>query len=160
MGIEAVVTYTTRMPRKGEINDISYHFITKEEFLDKEKQGFFAETTSYNVASGETWYYGSSIEDLEDNKVLIANPEGLKKLKKMTHLNPVVFYIMASEETILERLRKRGDNSCEAKRRLNEDGKDFCEIDKYIDIAIRNDYGSSSEQIGETILYVYKKMRM
>ncbi len=30
MGMKAVVSYTTRSPRKGEIDGIAYHFITKE----------------------------------------------------------------------------------------------------------------------------------
>ena len=46
MGMNSVVSYTTRPPRKGEVDGIAYHFITKEDFLNKENQGFFAETTS------------------------------------------------------------------------------------------------------------------
>ena len=75
MGMESIVTYTTRPPRPDEINGISYHFISKEEFLQKEKQGFFAETTSYDVATGDTWYYGSALDDLTDDKVIIVNPQ-------------------------------------------------------------------------------------
>ena len=36
MGMKAVVTYATRPPRNGEIDGVTYHFITKEEFLNKE----------------------------------------------------------------------------------------------------------------------------
>lgn len=83
MGMNSVVSYTTRPLRPGEEQDIAYHFITKEDFFKKEQQGFFAETTSYNVATGDIWYYGSAAEDLTDDKVIIVNPEGLKKLKKL-----------------------------------------------------------------------------
>ena len=100
MGMNSVVSYTTRPPRNGEVDGIAYHFITKEEFLEKEKQGFFAETTSYNVASGETWYYGSAIGDLTDDKVIIVNPHGLQQIQKIKSLNPVTFYINAKKETI------------------------------------------------------------
>lgn len=92
IGMKDVVTYTTRPPRKNEVDGVSYHFISSKEFLEKEKQGFFAETTSYNVASGETWYYGSALEDLTDDKVIIVNPHGLKQIQKIKSLNPIVFY--------------------------------------------------------------------
>lgn len=159
MGMNSVVSYTTRPPRTGEEQDIAYHFITKEDFFKKEQQGFFAETTSYNVATGDVWYYGSAAEDLTDDKVIIVNPEGLKKLKKIDSLNPIAFYLMADEETIWNRLRKRGDNSCEARRRLNADDEDFVGIDKYIDYAIRNDYGTSSEVLAEIVLNIYRKVK-
>jgi len=158
MGMEAVVPYTTRPPRKGEINGVAYHFISEKEFLDKEEQGFFAETTSYNVTSGETWYYGSAIEDLTDDKVAIVNPEGLRQIKKIKSLNPIAFYIMADEETIWNRLRKRGDNSSEARRRLNADDIDFADIDTDVDFSFRNVW-LKPELLAEMILSIYRKVQ-
>lgn len=158
MGMKSVVTYTTRPPRPGEIDGVSYHFIEKEVFIEKEKQGFFAETTSYKAATGDTWYYGSSIKDLTDDKVIIVNPEGLKKLRGMSELNPVSFHLLADEEVIWNRLRKRGDNAAEARRRLNSDEKDFEGINNYIDFAFRNDSGLKPELLAEMILYTYRKV--
>ena len=159
LGLKEAVTYTTRPPREGEIDGIAYHFISKEEFLEKEKQDFFAETTSYNVASGETWYYGSAVEDLTDDKVIIVNPHGLRQIRKIKSLNPITFYITASEETIWNRLRQRGDNSAEARRRLNADDEDFAGIDKDIDFSFSNDLGLKPELLAEMILYTYNKVR-
>lgn len=158
MGISGVVTYTTRPPRKNEVDGISYHFISTKEFLKKEKCGFFAEITSYNVASGETWYYGSAIEDLKDDKVIIVNPYGLKQIQKIKSLNPIVFYITVDENVILDRLKKRGDDSIEAERRLKADNKDFADIDKYVDFSFSNDIGLSPRALAEVILYTYKKV--
>lgn len=83
MGMKSVVTYTTRPSREGEIDGIDYHFITKEEFFRKKEQNFFAETTSYDVATGDKWYYGSAVEDLTDDKAIIVNPHGLKDRKSV-----------------------------------------------------------------------------
>lgn len=159
MGMNSVVTYTTRPPRKGEIEGISYHFITKDEFIEREKQGFFAETASYNVATSETWYYGSAVEDLTDNKVIIVNPHGLRQIRKIKSLNPIAFYITASEETIWNRLRQRGDDSAEARRRLNADDEDFAGIEKDIDFSFSNDLGLKPELLAEMILYTYNRVR-
>ena len=159
LGYKPVVSYTTRPPRNGEVDGIAYHFITKEEFLKKEEDGFFAETTSYNVASGDTWHYGSAIEDLEEDKVMIVNPEGLKQIKKIKTLNPIAFYLMADEETIWNRLRIRGDDALEARRRLNADDVDFADIINYVDFCLRNDLGISPEKMARFIndLYIATK---
>lgn len=160
LGMKSVVSYTTRPPRKGEINGVSYHFITEKDFLDKKNNGFFAETTSYNVAvnGGQTWYYGSAIKDLSQDKVMIANPEGLRTLKKNNELNIFSFYLMVDEETIWNRLRQRGDNSEEARRRLNADDEDFKDIDKYVDFSFRNDTGLKPKTLAEMILNTYQKV--
>ena len=157
--MEPIVTYTTRPPRKGEINGVSYHFITKEEFLKKKEQNFFAETTSYNVASGDIWSYGSALEDLSDDKVMIVNPYGLKQIKSIKSLEPISFYILVDDKTIIERVTERGDSIKEAARRLNADNIDFNNIDRYIDFAFKNDLGLKPEWVAEMILYTYKKVK-
>lgn len=157
MGMNAVVSFTTRPPREGEVDGVAYHFISEEEFLEKEKQGFFAETVSYNVSGNRTWYYGSAVEDLTDDKVFIANPHELRQIKKIKSLNPVAFYIMADEDTIWNRLKQRGDDATEARRRLNADDVDFAGIIQDVDFAFRNDMGFSPKVLAETILDVYKK---
>ena len=159
LGYNAGVTFTTRPPRPGEVDGVDYNFITKEEFLAKESDGFFAEYTSYNVASGETWYYGSAIKDLTDDKVMIVNPEGLKKIKKIASLNPVAFYLMAEEETIWNRLRQRGDDAAEARRRLNADDMDFAGIVNDVEFCLRNDLGIKPEAMAKFIHELYTTVK-
>lgn len=159
MGYKSVVSYTTRPPRKGEIDGVAYNFISEEEFLQKEQDGFFAETTSYNVATGETWHYGSAIKDLTDDKVFIVNPDGLKQVKKMSTLNPIAFYIMADEETIWNRLRQRGDDAAEARRRLNADDVDFSGIVSNVDFCLRNDLGLKPDIMAKFIHDIYLELK-
>lgn len=154
-GMTSAVSYTTRPMRKGEAEGVNYHYISEKDFLQKKEEGFFAETTSYKVASGDTWYYGSAVEDMSDSKVIILNPDGLRAIQANKELNPVIFYIVSDDETIWNRLRKRGDNSEEARRRLNADDKDFQDIDKQIDFAIKNDGSESPEFIAKMILWLY-----
>lgn len=161
LGYKPVITYTTRPMRDGEIDGVSYHFISKKEFLQKKSEGFFAETTSYNVATGETWYYGSAIEDLTKDKVIIANPDGVKKLKQFLDLNPIVFHILADEETIRERLIQRGDNEKEALRRLKADESDFLDIDKHVDFSIKNDGNiNSTPDVNAALINLLYKMKV
>ena len=159
LGYSAVVSYTTRPSRNGEIDGVAYHFITKEDFLAKKQDGFFAETTSYNVATGETWFYGSAVKDLTDDKVMIVNPEGLRQIKNIQSLNPIAFYVMADEEIIWNRLRQRGDDAAEARRRLNTDDIDFSGIVSDVDFCLRNDLGIPPEAMAKFIHELYVAVR-
>ena len=154
-GLDPVISYTTRPIRKNEKNGIDYNFISKQEFINKEKQGFFVETTSYKVSTGDTWYYGSAINDMGDNKVMIANPDGISQIQKIKSLNPVVFYILSNEETILNRLIQRGDDPKESRRRLNTDNIDFSNIDENIDFAFRNDLKIKPHILADLIWNTY-----
>lgn len=158
MGYKAVVSYTTRPPRKGEVDGMTYNFISEEEFFQKEKEGFFAETTHYDVATGETWHYGAAIQDLTSDKVFIVNPEGLKQVRKMKTLNPVAFYLMADEETIWNRLRQRGDDAAEARRRLKSDDIDFEDIISNVDFCLKNDLGITPDVMASIVHKIYSEV--
>ena len=90
---------------------------------------------------------------------MIANPQGLRHIRKMKTLNPIAFYLMADEETIWNRLRKRGDDASEARRRLNADDTDFLGIVNDVDFCLRNDLGISIDKMAKFIheLYVAAK---
>jgi len=156
LGMKSVVSYTTRPMRKGETEGVEYHFITKEDFLKKESENFFAETTSYNVATKETWYYGTAKEDLTDDKVVILNPDGIRQIKKCEGINPIIFYIHSELDTIKKRLLQRGDNPEEANRRIQADIEDFKDIMDYAHCVITNE-NVEPYILGETIRGLYNK---
>lgn len=155
LGYKPIVTYTTRPIREGEIEDITYHYVSEDWFLDKEKEDFFIETSSYDVATGETWRYGTAKDDITDKAVIILNPDGLKKLRHLG-VDNTSFFIMADENTIWNRLRQRGDAADEARRRLNADDEDFKDITNYIDYAIRNE-DEGVDDVVSIINYLYER---
>lgn len=155
LGFSSVVTYTTRPMRDGEIDGVTYHFVTASKFRALDLMGHFVETTSYNVATGETWYYGSALEDLKDGSVMIVNPEGLKVIKNMLGNKAVSFLITAKDEVIKNRQLKRGDNLKEAERRLEADNRDFRNIEEYIDFSLRSDMGLEPSELAQLILRIY-----
>ena len=84
-GFNSVVTYTTRPIRKGEIPNVTYHYISEEDFLQKIESGFFAEWKKYITTEG-IWYYGSAKEDYEkadENSVIILTPNGIRDIQKL-----------------------------------------------------------------------------
>lgn len=83
--IPIALSFTTRPMRVGEKQGVEYNFITDDDFWDLHGCNLLAEYTSYEVASGETWHYGLTKEELEKNKyvLVIVNPDGLEQLKKI-----------------------------------------------------------------------------
>ena len=140
LGMKKLVTYTTRPMRKGEENGIDYWFFSERQFKTLEKEGIFLETTSYEVANGKTWYYGTPILGLDKDKVVIMNPDGVKEIVKHGEYSPLIFYLDVDEETIKERLKARGDNEDEAQRRLEADNKDFADIADYYYLKVDNSH--------------------
>lgn len=154
-GYDSVVTYTTRPPRSGEKDGVAYHFISKDEFFKKLANGFFTESTAYNVASGETWYYGTAKEDLTGDKVIIMNPDGLRVIRRMKEVHTVSFLIEANDDIRWQRLAKRGDDIEEIYRRVYADEKDFYGIDDFVDVRILNN-NRSVKELAEEIDRKYK----
>lgn len=159
LGMNGVVCSTTRPMRDGEIPDVTYHYLTEEEFKDSECRGLFAETVSYETVHGK-WHYGSAYKDLEDNenKVIILNPDGIKEFSKKNIMdNWLTIHISCPERILFERLKKRGDNPEEVKRRLEADKEDFKNITKLVDVEIVNDGTRTVEELAYIIKLLYDR---
>lgn len=159
-GYKKIITYTTRDMRKGEKQDVTYHFISEDEFRQKIDKGFFAEYKTYNTEFGE-WYYGSALEDLnnaDDKTVIILTPQGYKDVKdKLSNKNITTFYIYADNETLKKRLVNRGDDPKEAARRIKHDNVDFKHIEREVDSVIYNKEGTNINDIVSDIISALNK---
>lgn len=120
--LKKIITYTTRKMRKGEINDRDYHFVTTKKFQELLKADFFFEHTCYNGK-----YYGTAKKDLQDDCVIILDPNGLKKLQA-SNIKHTSFYFNTSDEVRISRMKKRGDSETKIAKRLANDKKAFDEI--------------------------------
>lgn len=150
-----IVTYTTRAIRKGEKQDVTYHFITEDDFEQKVKKRFFAEYKSYNTEFG-VWYYGTALEDLEkadDKSVIILTPQGYRDVKdKLTKKDITCIYLYANNSTLKRRLEKRGDDPKEAERRLRHDNEDFKGVENEVDRIVYNNDGANIDEVVSKIL--------
>lgn len=165
-GFKQIVTYTTRPIREGEIPDITYHYISAEEFEKKKLEGFFAEATSYCPAQGGIWSYGTALKDIEeadDNTVVIINPKGLRSLSEKGYSKNITsLYLMARDDVLIDRLKDRGDSPAEANRRLEADKADFHLLEKEVDLCFRNEPYWTIPEIAKVIanfLYVRNAFR-
>lgn len=122
IGFNKLVSDTSRKIRDyaGEIEDVSYHFKTKEEFLDGIKNNKYIEFTNY---SGE--FYGVSKEEFEnalkENKFIchVMDAKGVKYLKSTYPNDVVTVFLMASKNELAKRMNARGDSPKNIDARLS-----------------------------------------
>lgn len=115
-GYQKFITHTTRAPRIGEVNHVDYHFVSREEFLEKKKNGKFIETMEYNGN-----LYGSSIDDIGDNKVLIVDINGANHFSEHVSNDSVFFFIVCDDKITKKRMIERGDKQVDIEKRLKSD---------------------------------------
>ena len=154
-----IITYTSRPPRKGEKQDITYHFISTDEFIEKINNGFFAEWKDY-VTNDGIWYYGTALEDCvnaTDNDVIILTPDGVRDLKN-NDVNLIVVYLYSNLKTIRHRLEFRGDDEKEIERRISSDIKDFKDAEMLADRIVYNNLNDNIDNVVENVLYWYEKI--
>lgn len=153
-GYKKMVTYTTRPMRKGEVSDVTYHYISEADFFEKVSAGFFAEYRKYDTVHG-TWYYGSAKKDYEedsDKTVVILTPSGVKEVLGVLDKKPTIIYLYANIRTVKERLIKRGDNRAEAERRVMHDLVDFKDATEIADRIIYNNGDRDSDEVVDEIV--------
>lgn len=162
-GFKQIVTYTSRPRRRGERDGREYHYISQEEFADKMKSGFFAETKSYDVG-GKEWWYGSPVDEIVDasrddkNYVIILTPKGVSDVLSIlnNHFSDCktkVIYLYANQSTIFKRLKQRKDKNDTIQRRMDADNRDF----RYAtDIANHIVYNNDGENIGNVAKRIIK----
>lgn len=103
--LRTLVTCTTRVPRNGEVNEVDYHFFTREEFEQKIKNSEFLEWAEYGGN-----LYGTlraSIEEvLSEGEVLLATIEvqGARRVRQLLPVEELaVIYIDAGGWDVLAR---------------------------------------------------------
>ena len=148
-GMEYSVSYTTRMPRKGEENKIDYYFITKEAFKEKIKSGKWAE---WAEVYGN--FYGTSAEFLDTrltagiNLLLDIDVQGTIQIKKKYPDSITIFIMPPSLKTLRTRLESRGtDNQHTIEMRLAIAEKEMKKKDLYRHIIINDNLSTAVSEL-------------
>ena len=105
------VSATTRQPREGEQEGVSYYFVTKEKFQEMINADAFVEYDAHMEN-----YYGTPKfqleEKLENGSVILdIEPNGAFQVRKTRPDATLIFIAPPSAEELERRLRGRGDTS-------------------------------------------------
>lgn len=100
----------------------------------------------------------SDLDNADDKSVIILTPDGYRDVINNMEEKPIALYIYANNQTIKERLIKRGDNKEEAERRLLHDNEDFKGVENMVDRIIYNNSKNNIDDVVNTIIeYIEKR---
>jgi guanylate kinase len=152
-GLRFSVSYTTRAPRGHEKDGESYHFISREEFLNRLKMGEFLECAE---VFGN--WYGTHISVLEQARaegkdlVLDIDVQGAAQLKRKIPEAVTIFVLTPSREILEQRLRARSeDSNAVIDRRLRDAAREIQNYSAY-DYVLINDNLAESDEILASIV--------
>ncbi len=147
------VSFTTRKPRGGEVNDLDYTFIGEEEFREMIAGGDFVEWAEVHGN-----LYGTSRDRLEGlmdsglDVILDIDTQGARQIRKLYGDGVFIFILPPSIEILRRRLEKRRSNSREdMARRLGAAIDEIKEYNNY-DYVIINDVLKDSVRLLEAII--------
>lgn len=136
LGLNTIVSYTTRPIRAGEKDGETYHFIDEKMLAQLEEDGRVIEKRSYDTVYG-TWYYLTVRDeqiDLEhQNYIMIGTIESFVKTRDFFGKNYLVpIYIEVEDGIRLSRAlnrerRQKSPKYTEMCRRFLADTEDFSE---------------------------------
>jgi guanylate kinase len=139
-GLKRGMKWTTRPPRKGEVDGVDYFFIDEFKFKRMIEGAQFHEWESFDVVENgqsATWYYGSTWQDFDDGQVFIKTPSAITKLTREQREQCFIVYLDIPLEVRRNRLIERLNNlndSDSYERRLSGDIRDF---DRFMDYDLR-----------------------
>lgn len=123
--MNGMISFTSRPKRDNEINDVDYHFVTKDKFLELMQKKKILEVSIFNH-----WYYGSSVDDLQKDKINVGvfNIQGISNLLHSKNLEvlPIRIQISNEKERLIRALNREENPNCsEICRRFLADQEDL-----------------------------------
>jgi guanylate kinase len=152
-GMKKMVTYTTRPMRIGEIDGFDYHFVSFDEFKEMEKAGEFIETTFYNNN-----FYGTRKKDAAFDKVVILDPNGLKKFAKALGDQITSIYLETPKPIRETRMLLRKDSPELIVKRLASDDLVFIKEELPLNYVLLNE-GIALEALADKVYDLYKNKK-
>lgn len=148
--IQMSISYTTRVKRKSEKHSEDYFFISKEKFEKLKNQKFFVEYA--NVF--DNWY-GTPKKFIEDNLskgldvMFDIDWQGAQKLSEFSKNDVVsIFILPPSNRILLDRLRKRAEDSNETvNRRMSKAKSEISHWIEYDYVIINEDLDKCSSEV-------------
>jgi guanylate kinase len=145
LGIPELISTTTRPMRKGEVEGLTYYFVTKEQFGSIP----MIESTVYNDNS-----YGTSKAEVErvlssnGSAYAIVDRHGVEQFKALYGSEQVkIIYVYVPVKLAVERMRARGDSEDDIADRIrhafrlgefdNLELADYCIVNKDLDASLR-----------------------
>ena len=149
LSLELSVSYTTRLPRKGESNANEYFFVSKKDFLDKKNSNFFLE-----FAEVHGNLYGTSVDFVESklslgvNLILEIDVQGFRQINDLSMNYESIFILPPSIHSLEERIRNRGDEDLNAiDLRLKNAKDELTHASEYKHLIVNDSFNKAADEL-------------
>lgn len=143
------VSMTTRDIRPGEVDGVDYYFVSKEEFIKRQKEGKFLETAEF-VGN----YYGTPLDkvneqlDMGNEVVLEIEVEGAQQVKKKVPDCVMIFIVPPGKQALYERLKRRGtETESVISERIEKANREFKLAHLYDYIVVNDEVNNAADRI-------------
>ena len=140
--VRVSVSHTTRAMRPGEVDGVNYHFVSREDFLERLERDEFLE---HAEVFGNL--YGTSQRWLEDtlaegfDLILEIDWQGAQQVRRLMPKAKSIFILPPTQEALRQRLNNRGQDSDEIiEKRMREAVSEMSHYVEYDYLVINDDF--------------------
>lgn len=148
------ISHTTREPRPGEVDHVSYHFVSVEEFESLIERGAF-----FEHAKVFDNYYGTSKEIVMDwinqgkDVFFDIDWQGARLIKEQVPEAVKIFILPPSLKVLQSRLEKRGQDAPEViHKRMTKAMSEISHYNEYDYVIINDDFDDSLISLRSIVL--------
>lgn len=143
------ISHTTRPMRPGEEDGEHYHFISKENFLERAGEGEFLEHAQvFDNFYGTSQKYVQNQLDQGHDVILEIDWQGAHQVRKLMPGCRSIFILPPSKEALQERLEKRQQDSAEViKRRMRDAVSEMSHYAEFDYLIINDDFYKALDEM-------------
>ncbi len=148
------VSYTTRKPRKGEIDGVAYHFVSHETFIDMTGRGEFLESAEVYgnfYGTSQSWI---SQENAKDRDILLEiDWQGAAQVRRLFPECISIFILPPSVTALEQRLKGRGTDAVEViAKRMAAVREDVAHVAEFDYVIINDDLNEALREFNAVVL--------
>lgn len=152
--LDLSVSYTTRMPRSGEVDGREYHFVSREIFLAMAVRGEFLESAEVYgnlYGTSQSWI---NQEITKGRDILLElDWQGAAQVRRLFPECISVFILPPSRQALEQRLKTRGKDASEViAKRLAEVSSDVAHITEFDYVIINNVLAEATRELNAVVL--------
>ena len=149
-------SYTSRIPRPGEVDGVDYHFVAPARFRDMIEAGEFLEWADvfgglYGTGAAETERCRSAGLDV----VLVIDVQGARQVRRSVRDAVGIFALPPSFGTLEERLRGRSRQAADGtdlERRLRTARREVGMVDEYDYVVVNDEVDACVDRLRHIVL--------
>lgn len=140
--VRVSVSHTTRPMRPGEVDGVNYHFVSREEFLERLQHDEFlehAEVFGNLYGTSQRWVEQTLDEGYD--LILEIDWQGAQQVRRLMPQAKSIFILPPSQEALRQRLTNRGQDSDEViDKRMREAVSEMAHYVEYDYLVINDDF--------------------